>query len=117
MGTNFEELHRRVCFDPSNRKVIWQPRIGCWYSDKVFMGEELPAPYTGMTPPEIYRALNCSNRIYDYGGCFKTIEHPSVRKIERKLNETDTETTIETPVGKQVFIGRESPPRTPLGTP
>ena len=58
--------------------------------------------------PEVYRSLNCSNRIYDYGLCFKKIEHPSVRFIEKQLNETDTETTIETPVGKQVFIGRKN---------
>lgn len=106
---SFEELNNQVVFGKSNGKIIWQPRIGCWYSDKMFMGEELPTPFTGMKPPEIYRELNCSNRVYNYNACFKRIEHPSVKTTEKKLNETDTERTIHTPVGKQIFVGRTSP--------
>jgi len=108
MRISFEELNNQVVFGKSGGKIIWQPRILSWYSDKMFMGEQLPAPFTGMRLSEVYRELNCSNRVYDYGECFKRIEHPSVKTTEKKLNETDTECTTHTPVGKQVFIGRKS---------
>jgi hypothetical protein len=104
------ELHRQVAFGQSNGRIIWQPRIGCWYNDKLFAGEELPAPYTGMTIPEIYRALGCSARLYGYyNRCFKRIEHPSVNVTQRKLNETDTEIITNTSVGSQVEVLRSTP--------
>jgi len=107
--TDFAKLHHDVAFGKSNGKIIWQPRIGCWYDDKIFAGEELPAPYTGMKPVEIYRALGVSARVYNYNKCFRRVEHPCVRRTERKLSETDTEVTIETPVGRQVEVRRTSP--------
>ena len=106
--TDFAELHRQVIFDKDNRKIIWQPRIGCWYTDKVFAREPLPAPFTGMTVPEIYRELECSARVYQYGNCFKPTEDPSVRIHSRELGELETETVVETPVGAQVEIVRRS---------
>lgn len=35
---NFAKLHTDVVFGRSNGQIIWQPRIGCWYKDKVFAG-------------------------------------------------------------------------------
>jgi hypothetical protein len=103
------KLHSDVLFGRSSGKIIWQPRILCWYTDKNFAGEPLPAPYTGMSLPEIYRSLGCSNRLYSwYNPCFRRIEHPAVRKIEKQLNATDYQVTIETPVGKQVLVNRRS---------
>ena len=103
---NFSELHRQVCFGEAGGRIIWQPRIQCWHGDKKFAGEPLPAPYTGMSIPQIHRALNCSARIYWYNSSFKAVEHPKVRTTSRRLNETDTEVTIHTPVGTQVRIDR-----------
>lgn len=105
---DFAKLHRDVAFGKSGGKIIWQPRIGCWYDDKIFAGEPLPSPYTDMKLPEIYRELNCSARIYEYYFCFKRIEHPSVKFIERQLNDTDLETKIVTPAGTQVLITRKT---------
>jgi hypothetical protein len=107
--TDLAKLHRDVVFGQSGGKIIWQPRILCWYSDKIFFKQPLPEPYTGMTLPEIYRTLGCSNRLYEFNACFKRKEHPSVHRIEKRLNETDTEVTIVTPVGKQVAVNRRSP--------
>jgi len=114
MRTGFPELHRQVVFGQSRGKIIWQPRIGCWYTDKKFAGEAFPAPYTGMDLYEIYRELDCSARLYEYNACFRRIEHPSVKVSQRSLNETDVETTIQTPAGKQVEVRRQmtSSPRT-----
>lgn len=108
MSHDFPSLHRQVIFGKDNRKIIWQPRILAWYTDKIWAGEPLPAPYTGMSLPEIYRALDCSNRLYDFNECFKRIEHPAVYQTQRSLNETTTETTIHTPVGNQVAVHRRS---------
>ena len=109
MTTDFAQLHRDVVFSQSGGKIIWQPRIGCWVSDKRFVGQELPAPYTGMDFPDIYRKLNVSARIYHYNSCFKKIEHPAVKHHERRLSDTDIEVTTETPVGTQTEIYRTSP--------
>lgn len=107
MGIDFAELHRRVVFDQSDGQIIWQPRIGCWYTDKQFDQEPLPPPFTGMSLVEIYRELGCSARIYDYNACYRAVEHPAVRLSSRWLNETDQETTVSTPVGKQRLVTRK----------
>lgn len=54
MGTDFAKLHRAAVFVESPGKIIWQPRIGCWLSDRRFAVEPLPEPYGGMSLPEIY---------------------------------------------------------------
>jgi hypothetical protein len=88
--------------------VIWQPRILCWFTDKHFASQPLPAPYTGMTPPQVYRSLHCSDRLYQFNGCVRRVEDPRVVVRENKLSETDSETVWETPVGKQREILRRS---------
>ena len=66
MQYNFPELHRQVAFGQSNGRIIWQPRIGCWVTDKEFADEAFPPPFTGMNLYEIYRELNCSARLYEF---------------------------------------------------
>lgn len=107
--TDFASLHRQVLFDPSNRKIIWQPRVQAWFTDRLFQFGQLPAPYTDMDPADVFRSLGCSTRLYEFNDCFRRIEHPAVKLTERQLNETDTEYTIHTPVGDQVVITRKSP--------
>lgn len=104
------QLHEDVVFGRSGGRIIWQPRIGCWYTDKQFAGEPLPAPYTGLALPEIFRKLGCSDRLYaQYNACFRRVEHPAVRVETEALNEWDTRHTIYTPAGKQVAVHRRSP--------
>jgi hypothetical protein len=107
--SHLAQLHEDVVFGRSGGRIIWQPRIGCWYTDKLFAGEALPEPYTEMELPDIYRALGCSDRLYSYyNACFRRVEHAAVRTARRALNDTDTEVTIQTPVGRQVAIYRRS---------
>ena len=107
--TDFAALHRDVVFGESDGRIIWQPRIGCWFTDKKFAGEALPEPYEGLSMPEIFRSLGCSTRLYGhYNRCFRRVEHPSVVTTVKKLNDLDTEITIETPVGRQVAVNRRS---------
>lgn len=107
---NLADLHTDVAYGKSNGKIIWQPRISCWARDKWFMGEELPAPFTGLDLPDIYRKLGCSARLYEYWNkCFQMAEPQSIRRITRQLNDIDTERIIETPVGNITAIDRETP--------
>lgn len=96
---NLTKLHRDVIRGDSNGMVIWQPRILCWYADRKFRNEELPPPFTGMDLPDIYRELGCSNRNYDFNGCFVKVHDPRVREYSRKINDLETEYIMETPVG------------------
>jgi len=110
MARNFAALNRQVCFNQAGGRIIWQPRIQCWYDDKMFMGEPLPPRYRGMSMSDIYRDLDCSNRLYRaFNKCFVRVESDKVRITERALNETDTETLYETPAGRQTEIHRKSP--------
>ena len=103
------ELHRAVIRGEAGGRIIWQPRISCWYDDKMYAEGQLPPPWTGMSPAEIYRELRCSARLYEFNSCFRRIEHPSVRVESNSLNETDTEHIIHTAVGNQTTITRRSP--------
>lgn len=96
------ELNEQVVFGRSGGKVIWQPRIGCWYTDKLFAGEALPPPYEGMSLFDIYRVLHCSARLYEFNDCFRRIEDPRVTRTHADLGDGLVECVIETPVGRQV---------------
>jgi hypothetical protein len=102
------QLHLDVARGRAGGKVIWQPRIGCWVSDKHFAGTPLPEPYEGLTMPGIYRALGCSNRIYEFNACFVAAEDPDVRFTQAELGGSDFEVRIDTPVGSQRAIYRRS---------
>lgn len=106
---DFEALHLDVAFGRAGGRIIWQPRIECWFHDKRLAGEPLPAPYTGMSRPEVYRALGVSARIYAFNRCFLSEEDPAVRHYQRELNDTDTEYVWETPLGVQKAVERRSP--------
>lgn len=107
MKNNYSTLHLDVASGQSGGKILWQPRIGCWYDDKLFEDGGLPAPFTGMDLPQIYRELNCSARIYDYNPCIKRVEHPSVKYETQQLNSTDTKLTVITPAGNQTIVQRK----------
>ena len=97
---NLTELNRQILRGESKGKIIWQPIIGCWYDDKIFVGEELPEPFREMSLSEIYRELGCSARCYEYNSCFVKINDPQVKEYSRKISELETEYTLETPIGK-----------------
>lgn len=90
-------------------RIIWQPRIGCWYGDKKSAGQPLPERYEGMTLPDIYRDLHCSDRCYGFYDCFESQEDPAVVRTSTELNDTDTEEIIQTPVGSQRIVSRRHP--------
>lgn len=110
---NFLELNRQVITGKSNGKIIWQPRIECWLEDRKYSNIALPEPYTGMSKPELYKALGCSNRVYDYNGCFEKVFTGNITMHEKVLGnpeEKRIEKIVETPVGslRQIMKGNSS---------
>lgn len=96
---NHIDLNRAIIRGEAGGKVLWQPRICCWYGDRKFSNVPLPAPYTGMNLPELYEALGCSNRIYDYRMAIRTVEDPSIKRYWKQIDEMRRQQFIETPVG------------------
>ncbi len=109
MERNWPKLHTDVVFGQSGGKIIWQPRIECWYTDKQFAREPLPEPYTGMTPQELYRALDCSARIYPYNASYRWVPDPREHWTVTERNDGLVEYLIETPAGNQTLIVRPTP--------
>ncbi len=51
MEDSLAGLHKKVAFGQSDGKIIWQPRIGCLFGDKLFAGEPLPPPWSAARLP------------------------------------------------------------------
>lgn len=109
MNEDLAALHEEVLFDKGSRRIIWQPRIDCWYDDKKFYGQPFPEGYQGLSKPELHRKLGCSARTYEYyNPCFKRSEDPRVIFERTELNESDTRIDIITPVGRQRRVIRKT---------
>lgn len=89
-------------------RILWQPRIGCWFEDKQFAGEEFPDVFKGMDLVEIYKELGCSNRIYEYNDCFQAEDDETIHRRQRRLSALETEYTVNTPVGSICCIMAEN---------
>ena len=96
---NFQSLNRDVLFGNAGGKTIFQPRIDCWYDDRAYRGEPLPAGYEGMTRKQLYEALQVSARLYEFGACLERHFPSEVKEYARVLNDMQTEFIIETPLG------------------
>ena len=111
-GENLQDLNRRVIWRQANGKTIFQPRIGAWYDDRMYRGEELPGKFKGCSHRQIYEKIGCSDRLYDFNACFETVYDDSVRveSIDHG-NRTFTQ-TIHTPVGSvtQFVVGNTTNP-------
>lgn len=105
---NHIDLNRAIIHGQANGKVLWQPRIICWYMDREFSHVPLPAPYTGMSIRELYEALGCSNRIYDYNAAVRLIEDPSIKRYSKQLDELRTQHFVETPEGTITAVTRRN---------
>ena len=105
---DWAQLHRDVVFGHAGGQIIWQPRILAWFTDRAFDGTPLPERYAGMDPYDVYRDLGCSARLYEYNSCFRRIEDERVH-VSRFETDGVTETTIDTPVGRQVCVTRRTP--------
>lgn len=107
---NLRQLHLDILHGKANGRVLWQPRILCWYDDRIFSKTPFPEPYTGLSVKELYEALGCSNRIYDYNIGIGKRESSSIVHNHEKIDELRTKETITTPVGSifQVYKANTS---------
>lgn len=107
---NLTQLQRDVMWGTAGGKILWQPRIGCWYDDRMFRDGKLPEPFTGMEYHELYEYLGCSNRIYDYSRCITAEDPDSVHRYSKILSAAKTEYVIETPAGaiRQIVVSNSS---------
>jgi uncharacterized protein YbjT (DUF2867 family) len=71
-------------------------------------GDEMAAVFTRAfgepvgyqsVPPEVYRSLGCSNRVYDYNACFQPVDPPTVKRRQVDLDSTHRLYVLEPPVG------------------
>src|SRR5690348_18409923 len=93
-------LNLDVCFGHANGMIIWQPRILAWFTDRYFTHTLLPGRYEGMTEPEIYRDLGCSNRLYFYNDCYRWIDPMGVMRQDVQVDDDHVTHVIETPKGR-----------------
>lgn len=99
MNTDWEKFTYDVIDGNANGKILFQPRILCWYTDKVFKGQSL-GEFEGLPLSEIYKKLDISNRIYDYGASIqRVVDDKKIKQSVVQLNEWEREFRIETPIG------------------
>lgn len=99
MNTNWEKFTYDVIDGKANGEILFQPRILCWYSDKVYRGESL-GEFEGLSLSDIYKKLDICNRIYDYGACIqRTVEDKRIKHSMRQITNQEREFLIETPIG------------------
>ncbi len=108
MNRNLSKLHHDVVFEKANGRILWQPRIGCWYDDRQFTKTPLPRPFTGSSIHDLYRKLDCSTQLYEYNACFEHIEDNHVKFSSHRDNDI-LEYVWQTPVGTTREIFKYSP--------
>ena len=106
---NWPDLHRKVIRGQANGRVLWQPRILAWREHRRYFGIPLPEPYEHLSVADMYRCLDCSNRLYEFNECFRLVEHPAVKIETKDLDHDRRITVIKTPVGEQTRIEERRP--------
>ena len=102
-------FERRVIRQQAQGRVLWQPRILAWRDDKRYFGEPLPEPYEHLSPPDMFRYLDCSARLYEFNDCFRCVEHPAVKITRQELGGGRRLIRVQTPVGEQTEIVEQRP--------
>lgn len=104
MNESLLELNRAIIRKEARGKTIWQPRICCYYDDRVFRNEELPGKFKGSDRKGIYEIIGCSDRLYYFNECLEVSYDTSVKISTTKIAERLTEVIMETPVGTVTSI-------------
>ena len=110
----YKHIEEKIFAGTAGKRVVFQPRINCWYDDKKFLGEELPMGLDPLTKPDMYRALGVTNRLYEFTGCFERIYDKSVEVKFEQLGEREYKYGFVTPVGEcyTIYRGNDSNPGT-----
>lgn len=97
-------LNRDIIRLRAGKKVLFQPRIDCWYHDRIFRDGTLSGPYAGMDRHDLYCALDVSPRVYEFNGCVERYDAVPVNRWEKPLSPLETEIHWDTPVGSISYI-------------
>ena len=92
-------LNRDIIRGRAEGRVLFQPRILAWLSDREFRGEALPGEYKGCGRVALYEKLGCSDRLYDFSACLETRYDDSVTVQIEPLEGRDYRRVFTTPVG------------------
>ena len=101
---DFRSLNRAIIRGEAGKKVLFQPRIDCWYTDRMFRDGALPAPYDKLDRHDLYCTLAVSPRVYEYNGCVQAYDKVPVKRYHKKISDLETEVHIETPVGNICYL-------------
>ena len=102
-------LNRDVIRGKTNGRVLWQPRINCWFGDRDFAGIPYEEPYAGLSQRDVYRKLECSARNYVFqNSILQFYLDDTIRESRRDLDKMRWEETIDTPVGRITCIRRRN---------
>ena len=105
----FHDLNLDIIKGRANGRVLWQPRIGCWFSDRKFTGEPYEAPYAGLSNADVYRKIGCSDRIYHFNEAMKQYYLDDTIKHSRSdIDDLRWKDVIETPVGSIFSVNRRN---------
>jgi len=106
------KLNRDIIHRRAGGKTIWQPRIGCWYEDRVYRNEDFPGKFKGCDLKGIYETIGCSDRLYYFNECLEAKYDDSVKSSCVEIGHKTWEYTMETPVGRinQIVCGNDSNP-------
>ena len=96
---DFRPLHRAILRGEAGKKVLFQPRIDCWYHDRIFRDKTLQPPYEGLSRHDLYCALDVSPRLYEFNACFESYDLVPVERTWTRLSPLEVEQRIVTPVG------------------
>ncbi len=101
---DFLKLNSDIIHGKANGKVLWQPRIDCWYDDRIFNHGKLLGKYDNMSRIELYHELGCSARLYEYNNCLERLEREPVMRRSEKLSQFHTRHYIDTPLGSLTYV-------------
>jgi hypothetical protein len=101
------KLNSDVVFGRAGGKVIWQPRILCWWQDRQWDGRGA-GPYQGGSVADMYRSLGCSDRVYHYTACVVPVHSPKMTWRSEELDGNRVKTIAETPVGTAFHVARKT---------
>lgn len=114
---DFNLLHHKILKGTANGQTIWQPRINCWYDDRVYRGESLGKGYEGLDRKGLYEALGVSDRLYQFNACFQPSYDETIKVSHRKIDALTDEVVITTPEGSVNEVTRgnlSNPGRMPI---
>ena len=101
---DFLSLNRDIIRGNAGGRVLFQPRIDCWYSDRIFRDGTLPPPYSGLSRHDLYCTLDVSPRVYEYNGCVQAYDKQPVHRWSRPISALESEIHIDTPVGSISYL-------------